>query len=248
MKRITDRCWYASGDHATDRPSLGYVRGDRLALAVDGGNSPAHWRQMAALLDAAGLPQPDVCAVTHSHWDHVYGLCAMDSQVFACRRTQAQLERMAGWDWSPEAMQARLDAGEDILFCHENILREYADPREIRVRTADVVFDERLTLDLGGVHAEVLLLENSHAADCVVVHIPEERVVFLGDITYHDLHHVPECWHLRRRSKLVEALEGLDFDWALPGHQEIKSRAELLADLAEGLAEDEADGMLLLDD
>ncbi|MBR4080956.1 MAG: MBL fold metallo-hydrolase, partial [Clostridia bacterium] len=120
MHRMTERCFYMSGDHATDRPSLGYVRGDRYALAVDGGNSPAHWRLMASALGAAGLPQPNLCAVTHSHWDHVYGLHAMDAQVIACRATQAQLARMSAWRWDAASMQARLDSGEDILFCHEN--------------------------------------------------------------------------------------------------------------------------------
>lgn len=248
MHTITERCFYMSGDHATDRPSLGYVRGDRLSLAVDGGNSPAHWRMMADALTAAKLPQPDVCAVTHSHWDHVYGLCAMNARVYACRETQAQLQRMTAWRWDAASMQARLDAGEDILFCHENILREYDDPGEIRVRTADEVFDDRLTLDLGGVHAELIRLDNSHAPDCVVVYIPEERMIFLGDITYHDLHHVPACWHLHRRQRLIESLRGLDFDWALPGHQEIKSREALFAGLEEALQEDMADGVVLLED
>lgn len=248
MRKITERCFYMSGDHATDRPSLGYVRGDRFSLVVDGGNSPAHWQVMAASLTEAGLPAPDWCAVTHSHWDHVYGLCAMDAQVIACRGTEAQLCRMQTWRWDGQSMHRRLDTGEDILFCHENILKEYADPQTIRVRTADIVFDDRLTLDLGGVHAELLRLPNSHAADSTVVLIPEERVVFLGDITYHDLHHVPECWHLRRRAQLLEALSGLDFAWAVPGHQEVKSRGALFASLEEALAEDAEDGVLMLED
>lgn len=248
MHKITDRCYYFSGDHATDRPSLGYVRGDRFALAIDGGNSPAHWQQISAELAAAGLPQPNWCAVTHSHWDHVYGLCAMDATVIACRRTDEQLRRMQRWQWDEASMADRLRTGEDIRFCHDCILKEYADPCAIRVRAADMVFDERLTIDLGGVHAELYRIDNSHAADCVVVYIPEEKVIYLGDITYHDLHHVPECWHLCRREKLLEALHALDFDWAVPGHQEVKGRAAFFANLEEAMAEDTQDGVLLLDD
>ena len=248
MHKITERCYYFSGDHETDRPSLGYVRGERLSLAIDGGNSPAHWQQISSELAAAGFPQPRWCAVTHSHWDHVYGLCAMEAQVIACRRTDEQLRRMQGWQWNEDSMALRLETGEDILFCHEHILKEYADPRQIRVRTADLVFDERLTLDLGGVHAELIRLGNSHAEDCVVVYIPEEKVVFLGDITYHDLHHKPECWHLKRREKLIAALAQLDFAWAVPGHQEVKGREAFFTNLEEALAEDAEDGVLMLED
>lgn len=248
MHKITDRCYYMSGDHATDRPSLGYVRGDSFCLAIDGGNSPAHWRLMLSGLDALGLPHPDLCAVTHSHWDHTYGLCAVDAPVIACRNTDAQLTRMSAWRWDAQSMADRLARGEDISFCHEHILAEYADPREIRVRTADIVFDERLRLDLGGVTALLYRLPNSHANECVVVWIPEERVVFLGDITYHDLHHVPECWHLTRREMLLDKLRAMDFAWAAPGHQEVKTRQALFDGLEEALHEDEADGILMLRD
>ena len=231
LNRITSRCYALPCDHHADRPAIGYVRGDRYALLIDAGNSPAHAQLIRSALDESSLPKPSLIALTHSHWDHTYGLSAWSCPAAACAEAQRHLTVMAAWAWTPEAMEERLRTHEDILFCHDAILEEYADPSQIRVRTADIVYQSRLTLDLGGVHAELLRLENSHSDDCSVVYVPEERVIFLGDICYEDLHHDPPCWHRHRFEALRSALSGLDFADAVPGHQTPKTREELMADL-----------------
>ncbi|MDO4483564.1 MAG: MBL fold metallo-hydrolase [Clostridia bacterium] len=217
-----------------------------MSLQIDAGNSPAH---LAAFRDSLGsLLAPGMVAITHSHWDHTYGLCAADIPAVCCENTQRHLQAMSRWHWDLPAMEQRVVSGEDILFCHEHILAEYPDPQAIRVRPCDVVFSGSLTLDLGGVHAELMHLENSHADDCTVVYIPEERVLYLGDITYEDLHHKPECYHRRRFEALLAELRLLDFDVVVPGHQPPLSREELMADLSAALSEAQQDGTLILDD
>lgn len=245
LVQITPRCYALPFSRTADRPTLGYVRGDRLALRIDAGNSPAHARLMDDACAAAGLPAADFIALTHSHWDHTYGAAGTACPVIACAATQRHLSAMARWAWTPEAMQTRLDRREDIRFCHDAILEEYPDPAAIRVRTADLTFDRTLTLDLGGVHAVLTHVVNSHADDCVIIHIPEEHIVFLGDICYEDLHHEPPCIHRLRFEALRETLAALDFDRAVMGHQGVLTRAELDADMQETLADPET---ILLDD
>lgn len=248
LKRLTARCWWMPGSHETDRPTLGCVQGTRLTLMVDAGNSPAHHHLMADAMARAGIGPAQVVALTHSHWDHTFGLCASGALAVGCRATQAQLARMAAWAWTPAKMARRLETGEDILFCHEHICREYADPTTIHVRGADLVFDQRLDIDLGGVQAQLIRLENSHAEDCVIVYVPQEKVVYLGDIPYEDLHHQPPCWHLKRRASLLAALDRLDFAWAVPGHQDAMARDDFFRDVEAALEEDRLAGKLLLPD
>lgn len=248
LKQISDCCWYMSGDHETDRPSLGYVRGDLHALLIDCGNSPAHLALMLEEILRAGLPVPDMAAITHSHWDHTYGMCAFGGVTFATQDTQQALRQMSAWQWTADAMQHRLATGEDIAFCHDCIVKEYPDTTAIRVVTADAAFTGSMTLNLGGCTAALLQLDNSHASDCAVVHIPEEGVLFTGDITYMDLHHNPPCWHVHRRTMLLHMLRALPFHYAVPGHQEAKEREEFFANIEEAFQEDYRDGVLLLDD
>lgn len=240
LKQITRRCFCLPNSPEADRPCLGYVQGDRYALMIDAGNSPAHHRLFLDEATATGLPVPSAIAITHSHWDHTYGMCAAHAPTLANSRTQQQLHRMSRWTWTLPAMEERLRTHEDILFCHECILKEYPDLSAIRVVPATVTYDASLTLDLGGVQALLIRLDNSHAEDCSVVFIPEEKVLFLGDITCDDLHHQPPCIHRARLEKLRRSLADMDFAFAVDGHWgQPMSKEEVLQGISECLASPE---------
>lgn len=241
LQQITPRSFFLPNDHETDRPCLGYVRGDRYALMIDAGNSPAHHRFFLDELAAAGLPAPSAIAITHSHWDHTYAMCAAAFPTIVNHKTQAHLEQMSRWDWNLPAMEERLRIGEDIRFCHDCIVKEYPNLSAIRVVPGTVVYHDRLTLDLGGIHAELIHLENSHADDCSIVYIPEEKLVFLGDITCDDLHHTPRCIHQARYDSLRRVLTELDFTRTVEGHYEqVCTKSEIFASMEEIIAETEA--------
>ena len=42
LHQLTNRIWYTEHDSATDRPTLGYIMGDRRSVMLDAGNSGAH--------------------------------------------------------------------------------------------------------------------------------------------------------------------------------------------------------------
>lgn len=240
LQQITSRSFFLPNDHETDRPCLGYVRGDRYALMIDAGNSPAHHQLFLDELAAAGLPAPDAIAITHSHWDHTYAMCAAKVPTLVNHKTQEHLVQMSRWTWDLPAMEERLRTGEDIRFCHDCILKEYPDLSAICVVPGTVVYHDRLTIDLGGVHAELIHMENSHADDCSIVYIPEEKLVFLGDITCDDLHHGPRTIHLSRYESLRRALAELDFTRAVEGHYEqVCTKADIFASMDETQAETE---------
>lgn len=81
---------------------LGYIRGERYSLAVDAGNSRRHVEKFYAALDAAELRRPDFTVLTHWHWDHTFGLHAVDGAAIACEATNEMLCRASRWKWSEE--------------------------------------------------------------------------------------------------------------------------------------------------
>ena len=58
--------------------------------------------------------------------------------------------------------------------------REYADGREIVAVPSDIAFTDKMTLKLGGLTADMFHGISPHSEDTVLVHIPEEKVLFLG--------------------------------------------------------------------
>ena len=155
--------WYPPGP--PDRPSLCAVVGDRWTLALDAGSSRAHTRAFLA-----GLPaRPAAVAYTHSHWDHVFGGVEIGGLVIAHSLTAQRLEEMALRDWTDEA-----NVG-------EHIREELPAPRVVEIAPADVVFDGRLDLDLGGVRVSIEHVGGDHCDDACVMFIEPDALVFLGD-------------------------------------------------------------------
>lgn len=236
LKPLTPRIAYLPAQAETDRPVLGYIKGERLALMVDAGNSAAHVAQFNRAVQAAGLPLPDFAALTHWHWDHTFGMHALACRSIAGALTNAQLREVARWQWTDQAMQQRLLSGEDIEFCDTCIRLEYPDRGQIRVVTADLEFSGELVLDLGGIHAVLRSIPNPHAPDGVLVHVPEEGVLFIGDADCPDFYANQGRYDPQKLRELIALLESLDFATYVPGHDEPVSRADALSGLQAELA------------
>jgi len=221
----------------TDRPILGYIRGDKSTLMVDSGNSKKHVELVTDDILVLEMPYPDFVAITHSHWDHTYGMSSLKAISIACDKTNEYLKNMLNWEWTDEAMNKRLATGEDIEFCDTMIRREYPILSEIQVKTADIVFNEKLKIDLGGITCELMRLESSHSDDCVVVYIPEEKTIFIGDIISEDFHHGESKYYREKLESLISDFKAIDFNTALFGHMEPFSKQELLTWLNEVYSE-----------
>ena len=229
LNKLTDRIYYMSHNEETDRPILGYIKGDNYSLMVDAGNSKKHVDLFLEEISKLNLPHPAYVALTHSHWDHTYGLCGLNAVSIACKKTNEYLAQMSKWEWTDKAMKERLDNGEDIEFCDTMIRKEYPNREDICVKTADIIFENGLSIYLGNIHCELIKLESSHADDCVVVYIPQEKVIFIGDISCEDLHHGEPVYYKDKLVSLTKNLKALDFETALFGHMPKLTKEELIS-------------------
>lgn len=250
FQKISDHIHIFPYMHATDRPNIGLIRGAERALLFDAGNSALHAQLIKESLSANGLPMPDLVAVSHWHWDHSFAMHAWNVPVIAGRETNEQLQRMSQWKWDDESMLRRIERGEDIQFCSEMIKLEYPDRDKIRVCCADLVFDEHLTVDLGGgVVCELIHARGPHSSDSVICYVPSDRFVFLGDSNGKDLYGQPwsfdisdpgsflrETQFLRYDPVLVTEylalLEPLAFTHCIGGHGGCMTKEELFSSFA----------------
>lgn len=243
LNQIVPDIFYTPFDHVTDRPNLGYIKGERHSLMYDAGASPAHVADFMAALEQENLKTPALCAVSHAHWDHTFGLCALPCLSAASKKTNEYLETMSAWQWSDDAMRERMAAGLDTMFGYVTMHNEYADVSAIRVRPADLSFSGELAFDLGGLTARIIEVESPHSDDCLICFVPERRFVFLGDspgknldveFPFDPAH--PELVGgaiaaLRFNDGLLAryraALEPLDFELCLSGHAEPMTKRAL---------------------
>lgn len=230
-KKLTAHVYHTDNDPETDRPCIGYVKGEKASFLMDAGNSPAHAQLLQEGLAEAGLLLPQYIALTHAHWDHTYGLSGWEGVSIAGEKTNELLGKMKTWQWNDAAMAERIERGEDSQFCDIHIRREYPDRSKIQVEQAQLSFAGRLSIDLGGVTVELREMVSPHGADCVVFLVPADGLLFLGD-AYCSVP-VGEDWVYDQAllGKFIEAVERIEFSLAIKGHHPPQSKGELLAEL-----------------
>ena len=152
---------------------------------------------------------------THHNGDHCWG-----NQVFTGAEIIAHkgcADRFA--DFSPdraEMIRTMVDPPEAMRSIHE----EWADFdfSDVVLTPPTTVIDGDLTLDLDGVEVSLLHVGPAHTEGDLVVYVPEEGVVFMGDVLFNKC--APIGWegstdHWIDALRRVEALEP---QYVVPGH------------------------------
>jgi glyoxylase-like metal-dependent hydrolase (beta-lactamase superfamily II) len=223
VHQITEHVWWHPPG-PPDRPSLCAVVGKRWTLMLDAGSSRAHTREALA-----GLPNaPDAVVFTHSHWDHVFGAVEVGGLVIAQRFTAQKLFEMRLCNWNDDAN------------VNDHIREELPAPRTVEIAPVDVVFEEQLDLDLGGVTVHVRHVESDHCPDACIVYVGPDELLFLGDA----LGASPEGALTREKAfPLFDLCLAYSAEHVVEGHHPaVTSRAELreLIDKARAAADGNA--------
>lgn len=220
LHQLTARVWWLNPFGPTDRPTLGVIVGANGSLIVDAGASPSHVHALHAELARHALPAPRFAALTHWHWDHVFGLSTLGVPALASSETQRIVQVMSGLEWNDAALDARVAAGSEIAFCRDMIRLELPDRADLVIRPPEIAFDTAVTLDLGGLTCRLIHVGGDHSPDGIVVHVPEERVAFIGDALYHDLYHGSPRYTPAHLFPLLDRLLALECDSYIAGHDD----------------------------
>jgi glyoxylase-like metal-dependent hydrolase (beta-lactamase superfamily II) len=218
MNALTPHVHWLAPEQAGDRPVLGVISGSQGTLIVDAGNSAAHANLLLNELAGLDLAPAKFVAITHWHWDHVFGIHTLNLPTFAHAETRRIVTAMAALDWSDEALDQRVAAGQEIAFCRDNIKLELPDRSGLILRPPDIAFNDPITIDLGGVTCQLLPVGGDHASDSVVVYVPEDQVMFIGDCLCEDLYSREPRYTPRKLLPLIDKLLAYDVDFYLEGH------------------------------
>lgn len=224
LHRITRHCYYSDPVSAGDRPVLGLIAGVDSTLAVDTGNGAGHGLWLLREAERLGLPPVRWVVLTHWHWDHIMGGRAMQKagvSLLCTGGTARQLEVLSEYRWDDASLARRVADGLEIPFCQEAIRVEYPqEPRPLDPPLPDMTLEGPMTIHLEGATVRLLPHPSDHSMDGLLIHCPEDKVVFLGDSLYLNMYQSP--WHYTQEKlfPLLDTLEGLAADWYLPAHHE----------------------------
>ncbi|RUL54662.1 MBL fold metallo-hydrolase [Lysinibacillus antri] len=227
IKQIGERFWYITPISETDRPILGMVVGNNKTLMIDAGNSENHAKYFLEELSKRNVPNPNIVALTHWHWDHIFGLSALtDTISISSKETKTEMEKLIPLSWTDEALDARVKEGTEIEFCATAIKKEFVENRDITIALPNLTFEKQIEIDLGGIHCVLQHVGGNHASDSVVVYIREEKILFLGDCIYSDIFSEKRNYTINETLTLLDTLEAFDAEYYILSHGRAISKDE----------------------
>ncbi|WP_163100656.1 MBL fold metallo-hydrolase [Peribacillus alkalitolerans] len=226
LERISDKFWFQTPVSETDRPILGVVVGDKQTLMIDAGNSEAHAKYFLEELSERNIPIPNLVAITHWHWDHIFGLSALKMPSISSIHTKIEMEKMIPYLWTDEALDDRVKDGIEIEFCSTAIKKEFGNNRDIQISLPTITFKNRLEIDLGGVTCILQHVGGDHSYDSVVVYVKEEKILFLADSIYPDIYNEKRNYTIKNTLSLLTLLETFDANTYILSHWKPISKEE----------------------
>lgn len=227
LRKLNERLYVYDYDTYTDRLNIYYILGDNYSVAVEAGASKRHCDEFYEALNMEGLRLPEYTIISHWHWDHSFGLNAINGKSISTKKTQEYIESVKSWIWTKEEIHRRVEDREDIEFCALHIPREYPVLSDIKVVNTDEGIEEKKVLDLGGVTLELIPAISTHSDDCLYVYSPELRILIVEDADGCDFFN-GGIYHQDLLAGMIEFFESLDYDYHYLGHANYQTKEQAL--------------------
>lgn len=231
---LTRHCFAVTGlAHETGYSvNAGFVIGDGETLIID---SAFNYLSAQTILGyaKASAPQNKIRYLinTEIHFDHTLGNSVfkeIGAEIIACNKTAYDTSDDMGW------MITRIN---------ENFLSEYKDQKDPKkgekffdntsVCNPDKFIEKDTSLNVGGIKVE-LILTPGHTDTNISVYLPEERVIYVGDLIYSK--YIPtlrfgnhKLW--KQWIQSLERLKEMKIEILVPGHGFICKKGEIYEEI-----------------
>jgi cyclase len=227
LQQVSEHCYAVLNERnrACDANS-GLVNRDG-GVVIDTQSDLAHARRMIELFGQVWPGMPRRVINTSEGSDRVGGNQLFEgAEIIAQRQVPDRMRQVA----DPRDSQKLLGGVERLLprlllkATHPGVLamatqlRQDYDFEGIKLTLPTTLFDERLVLNLDDTEVHLIHVGPCHQVGDTIVHLPEERVVFAGDVIFR--HYTPVGW-TGTYEKWLAALDliiWLDPEVIVPGH------------------------------
>ena len=224
LAEIGDGIWaYLQPDGSWGWSNAGLVAGDGRSLLVDTLFDLPLTRAMLDSMDAITATRPIQTLVnTHANGDHCYG-----NQLVAGAEivsTEACLEEFQEVPASALAAMVAADFGDPVVNDYIRTAFGSFDFGGIVATPPTRVFSGRLSLTVGGREVELIDVGPAHTKGDLLVHVPDARTVFAGDILF--VYGTPIVWAgpVDNWIRACDLILGLGVEVIVPGHGPVVDR------------------------
>ncbi|MFD4736610.1 MBL fold metallo-hydrolase [Streptomyces virginiae] len=179
--------------------NAGFVTDGGRTLLVDTAATERRALALRATIVAAGVPLPRTVVNTHHHGDHTYGNGVFTPEALILGHDHARSEQLA--------------AGHQL-----ELIWPATDFGAIDIVPPDLTYSDRATVHVGDTRVRVIHPGVAHTTGDSVVWLPEQRVVFTGDLIFAGGTPFLAMGSLAGSLRALELLRSLDAETVVPGH------------------------------
>ena len=218
-KQISASAWYVEGLSALGSSAnqnfvsnAGFVITRDAVVVIDALGSPPLARQLLAAIRLLTDKPVSHVIVTHYHADHIYGLQSFKAVGARVLAHQAAREYL-----NSDTARLRLEASRAEL-------APWIDG-DTQLIAADEWLIAGRTLEVGKVRFDILPVGPSHTPEDLVIYLPQEKVLFAGDLVFRN--RIPFVGQADSRQwiKALDALLAFDTSAIVPGHGPVSTEA-----------------------
>ncbi len=193
--------------------NAGVIIGDNSVLVIDTQISSQRAQEfIQAIREVTDKPVRYVLN-THFHSDHSFGNA--DFSTLGATIISHQMADVYMKKWS----QKILDNGWTGLTADQ--------AQGTRIVYPDMTFQDKLVIDLGGIKPEIVFHTHSHTQGSAFVHLPEQKIVFAGDVLFNDYHPNMGASDVAGWVKTLDLISSLNANTIVPGHGELSVNQDL---------------------
>ena len=189
-------------------PNIAIVTGDRGTLVVDTGLGPSNGATVARVAKRLAKGTKLYLATTHFHPEHAAGEGGFPPETILLRNAVQQ--------------QELIEHGDELLALFNRLSPEYSKLLQGvgKLRAPDVVFENEMTVDLGGAAARLLWLGAAHTKGDQLVLVEPDSALISGDVVQNKV--VPgvagEGGSFTNWLTVLDKLEALKPRYVVPDH------------------------------
>ena len=211
---------YLQPDGSWGWSNAGLIVSDDQSLLVDTLFDVALTRDMLATMRAAepkATAHIDTAVNTHANGDHCHGNeLVADAEIIASKTAAEEMDALP-----PSMLAAMMTAAKDQDTREARFLKRAFGPfdfENIRHTPPTRTFEKELTLQVGDKRVELYEVGPAHTGGDVLVHVPDDRAIFTGDILF--IEGTPIMWAgpVANWIAACDRIVDLDCEVIVPGH------------------------------
>ena len=184
-RQLAPHVWALFGN-----PNIGIVVGSKGTLVVDTGLGRRNGATVAGVASKLSKSSRLFLTTTHFHPEHVTGQSGFPAGTVVIRPNVQQTELEESGAGMTDFFRSRSDVNKELLV-------------DAGIDRSDILFDDKLTLDLGDVTARLLWFGPAHTNGDMVVFIEPDKVLISGDVAQNRFTILPIGTHSTIKSWLA---------------------------------------------